>query len=446
MKLWQKDFTNPKIVEQFTIGRDRELDLQLAKYDVLGSLAHTQMLTEIGLIEKAEWPQLQAALQAIYQQIKAGDFIIEEGVEDVHSQVELMLTRQLGDIGKKIHSGRSRNDQVLVDLRLFFRSELRQIVDECQALFQTLQRLSKQYRNWYMPGYTHTQVAMVSSFGLWYGAYAETLCDDLRLILSIYDINNQNPLGSAAGYGSSFPLDRQLTTELLGFRDLNYNVVHAQMGRGKTEHFLAFGLAALGATISKLANDICTFCSQNFAFFKLPDELSTGSSIMPHKKNPDVAELLRAKGNGLQNLPAEVSLLTSNLISGYHRDLQLSKDIIFPALKTTHDCLQMTDYLLQHLQPQPDLLDDPKYRYLTTVEVVNQLVLSGHPFREAYQIVGRSVEDGTFEPETEIAHTHLGSLGYPAQDEVDEKWRQIYQNFDFEKSVIAEKKLCGKST
>ncbi|MEM8584513.1 MAG: argininosuccinate lyase [Bacteroidota bacterium] len=443
MKLWQKDFTNPKIIEQFTIGNDRELDLQLAKYDVLGSLAHTQMLTEIGLIEKDEWPLLQAALQAIYEQIEAGKFIIEVGVEDVHSQIELMLTRQLGDIGKKIHSGRSRNDQVLVDLRLFFRGEIQQIVKECETLFKTLQNQSRKYQDWHMPGYTHTQVAMVSSFGLWYGAYAETLCDDLRLLLTVYQINNQNPLGSAAGYGNSFPLDRQRTTDLLGFDNLNYNVVHAQMGRGKTEQFLAFALAALGATLSKLANDICTFCSQNFAFFKLPDELSTGSSIMPHKKNPDVAEILRAKGNLLQNLPAEVSLLTSNLISGYHRDLQLTKDIIFPALQTTHDCLQISNFLIQHLQPQADLLDNPKYRYLTTVEVVNKLVLAGHPFRAAYQIVGKSVEDGTFEPETDLSHTHLGGLGNPGQDEVDEKWAQVHAKFEVKNAEETERKLVG---
>ncbi|MEL6667672.1 MAG: argininosuccinate lyase, partial [Bacteroidota bacterium] len=323
MKLWQKDYTNPAQVEDFTIGNDQELDLQLAPYDVLGSLAHTQMLSEIGLIEPEEWPQLQSALQAIYESASSRAFTIEKGVEDVHSQIELMLTRQLGELGKKIHSGRSRNDQVLVDIRLFLRAEIRQMVEECDSLFQTLQSQSRKYQSWLMPGYTHTQVAMVSSFGLWYGAYAETLCDDLRLLLAVYQINNQNPLGSAAGYGNSFPLDRQRTTELLGFDNLNYNVVHAQMGRGKTEQFLAFALAALGATLSKLANDICTFCSQNFAFFKLPDELSTGSSIMPHKKNPDVAELIRAKANLLQNLPSQLALLTSTLISGYHRDLQL---------------------------------------------------------------------------------------------------------------------------
>jgi len=357
MKLWQKDFTNPAQVEQFTLGKDRELDLQLAAYDVLGSLAHTQMLNKIGLISDDEWPPLATALQAIYQSIEQGTFLIEDGVEDVHSQVEMLLTQQLGDLGKKIHAGRSRNDQVLVDLRLFFRAQLQQLTEEITAVFNTLQSCSRRYQDWLMPGYTHTQVAMVSSFGLWFGAYAETLCDDLNLLLSVYNINNQNPLGSAAGYGNSFPLDRQMTTALLGFANLNYNVIHAQMGRGKTEQFLAFGIAAIGTTLSKLAQDVCTYCCQNFAFIKLPDELTTGSSIMPHKKNPDVAELLRAKCNVLQALPTQVALLTSNLSSGYHRDLQLTKDLLFPALSELHDCLQMTDYLLKHLQPQPNLLE-----------------------------------------------------------------------------------------
>ncbi len=432
MKLWQKDYDVNQRIEQFTVGKDWELDLFLAKYDILGSLAHIHMLESIDLLTAEELEQLTAALRQILGEVEAGRFEIQEGVEDVHSQVELLLTQQLGDVGKKIHSGRSRNDQVLVDLRLFFRQELQRTAEALQELFNTLLDLSETHKNALMPGYTHLQVAMVSSFGLWFGAYAESLVDDLQLLESVYHINNQNPLGSAAGYGSSFPLNRRMTTELLGFADLNYNVIHAQMSRGKTELFISFALAAIGATLAKLAMDVTLFINQNFGFISFPDELTTGSSIMPHKKNPDVFELLRAKSNKLQALPQEIMLITSNLPSGYHRDFQLLKENLFPALQDVQDCLSITSFALQQIDIKPDILNDEKYKYLYTVEVVNQEVLSGLPFREAYQKIGEAVESGTFHFDGAIEHTHEGSLGNLCTDDIRAKWQRIWQRFPFE--------------
>jgi len=431
-KLWQKAYELNQDIEQFTVGRDREMDLHLAPYDILGSLAHIQMLTKVGLLEESERQALAQKLSQIYQQAIQGNFRIEEGIEDVHSQVEMLLTRELGDIGKKIHSGRSRNDQVLVDLRLFFRAEIEGICQATLQLFDTLQSLSEAHRNVLMPGYTHLQVAMVSSFGLWFGAYAESLTDDMQQLLAAYKIMNHNPLGSAAGYGSSFPLDRRMTTALLGFADLNYNVVHAQMGRGKTELFLAFALSAIGHTLNKLAMDIVLFINQNFGFISFPDELTTGSSIMPHKKNPDVFELIRAKCNQLIALPTQVSMLTTNLPSGYHRDFQLLKENLFPALQTANDVLQMANFALQHIQINPAVLDtNPMYKYLFSVEVVNQEVLSGTPFRDAYLKIGQDIESGQFNPEQSVQHTHEGSIGNLCTPEIKAKMNRIVNEFPF---------------
>lgn len=431
MKLWQKDYTVDQQIDRFTVGRDRELDLQLARYDIQGSLAHIQMLTSIGLIEEEELPQLSDALKEIYQSVLLGDFRIEDGVEDVHSQVEILLTKKLGEVGKKIHSGRSRNDQVLVDLRLFFRAEMQAVAREIADLFQTLQRLSRQYQDHLMPGYTHLQVGMVSSFGLWFGAYAESLVDDLQLLQSVFKINNQNPLGSAAGYGSSFPLNRKLTTELLAFDDLNYNVVHAQLGRGKTEHFLSFALAGIGHTLGKLAMDTVLFMNQNFGFISFPDELTTGSSIMPHKKNPDVFELIRGRCNQLQSLPAQVSQLTGNLPGGYHRDFQLLKEIIFPAIQSLKESLSIASYAMQQIRIKDNILDDEKYVYLYSVEEVNRLVLKGIPFRDAYKEVGKQIESGNFNPPREVHHTHEGSIGSLNHQEIEAKWKRIWKSFGF---------------
>ncbi len=386
MKLWQKDQSaTDHTIETFTVGQDRELDLALAPYDIIGSLAHGQMLASIGLLTDDEFQALRQALIRLYEQVQQGDFQIEEGVEDVHSQVELMLTQQLGDTGKKIHSGRSRNDQVLLDLRLFLRHELQAITEGTQSLFQRLVSLSERHKDVLLPGYTHTQVAMPSSFGLWLGAYAESLSDDAQLLLAAYKITNQNPLGSAAGYGSSFPLNRTLTTQLLGFDTLSYNVVYAQMGRGKVEKTVSFAMASVAATLAKLAADICLYMSQNFGFVAFPDQLTTGSSIMPHKKNPDVFELVRAKCNKLIALPNEISLIIGNLTSGYHRDLQILKESLFPAIDQLKQCLSMTDYALERMTVRENILDDEKYRYLFSVESVNQEVLAGVPFRDAYR-------------------------------------------------------------
>lgn len=433
MKLWQKDFSLNKIIENFTIGKDRELDLFMAKFDVLGSLAHIQMLESIGLLEKKELLLLQIELRNIYQAIENENFQIEAGMEDIHSQIEWTLTQKLGDIGKKIHSGRSRNDQVLVDLRLFFREEIKLIAELTKSLFKQLQHASEQYQNILMPGYTHTQIAMVSSFGLWFGAFAESLTDDLQMLLSAHKINNQNPLGSAAGYGSSLPLNRTLTTELLGFDHLNYNVIYAQMGRGKTELMISFALASIANTLGKLATDICLFSNQNFQFLELSDEFTTGSSIMPHKKNPDVFELIRAKSNQIQNLPQQIMVICNNLITGYHRDFQLLKEAIFPAIQNLKECLSITSFALKQLKVKTDILEDEKYKYLYSVEEVNRLVMEEVPFRDAYQKVGKSIKNKTFTYHRNIQHTHEGSIGNLCNDRIKEKMDKIYQEFQFEK-------------
>jgi argininosuccinate lyase len=433
MKLWEKDFLVQPQIDAFTVGKDREMDLLLAKYDVLGSLAHIQMLESIQLISKNELDVLSASLKNIYQDIEKGLFKMDDDVEDVHSQIELLLTKSLGDIGKKIHSGRSRNDQVLVDLRLFFRAELQEIVRLMELVFHGFQEQSEQHKEVLMPGYTHFQVAMVSSFGLWFGAYAESLTEDLSLLESVFNIVNHNPLGSAAGYGSSFPLNRKMTTELLGFEDLSYNVIHAQMGRGKSELFIAFALASLATTLGKFSMDVVLYSSQNYHFLTLPKEYTTGSSIMPHKKNPDVFELLRGKCNLLQALPGQVSLLINNLPAGYHRDFQLLKEVIFPAIHNMKECLEMIAFVLPQLKIHHNLLDDPKYAYLFTVEKVNELVLEGVPFRDAYKQVGEMVEKNEFVPGNKISHVHEGSIGQLCNKEIFQKWKMIKDRFPFGK-------------
>ena len=433
MKLWEKDFLVQPQIDAFTVGKDREMDLLLAKYDVLGSLAHIQMLESIQLISKNELDVLSASLKNIYQDIEKGLFKMDDDVEDVHSQIELLLTKSLGDIGKKIHSGRSRNDQVLVDLRLFFRAELQEIVRLMELVFHGFQEQSEQHKEVLMPGYTHFQVAMVSSFGLWFGAYAESLTEDLSLLESVFNIVNHNPLGSAAGYGSSFPLNRKMTTELLGFEDLSYNVIHAQMGRGKSELFIAFALASLATTLGKFSMDVVLYSSQNYHFLTLPKEYTTGSSIMPHKKNPDVFELLRGKCNLLQALPGQVSLLINNLPAGYHRDFQLLKEVIFPAIHNMKECLEMIAFVLPQLKIHNNLLDDPKYAYLFTVEKVNELVLDGIPFRDAYKQVGEMVEKNEFIPGDKISHVHEGSIGQLCNKEIFQKWKMVKDRFPFGK-------------
>ena len=429
MKLWDKGFEPDKMIENFTVGQDRELDLRLARYDVEGSMAHIRMLESIGLIEKEELPVLLAALEQIRQEILDGNFIIEEGIEDVHSQVELLLTQRLGDMGKKIHSGRSRNDQVLVDLKLYFRDEIKKIADEAVHLFDRLQALSEEYKEVLMPGYTHLQIAMPSSFGLWFGAYAETLVDDMRLVAAAYDIANQNPLGSAAGYGSSFPLNRTMTTELLGFETLHYNVVAAQMSRGKSERAAANAIAAVAATLGRMAMDLCLFMSQNFGFVKLPDSLTTGSSIMPHKKNPDVFEIMRGRCNRLQAVPNEMALMLTNLPVGYHREMQLLKDILFPATEELKRTLRMADFMLSNLQVNDHILEDEKYNYLFTVEDVNRLALEGVPFREAYRTVGMQVQRGEYQPTREVHHTHEGSIGNLCTEEIRQKMDRVMSDW-----------------
>ncbi|MCM1521500.1 MAG: argininosuccinate lyase [Muribaculaceae bacterium] len=430
MKLWSKGFEPDKMIEQFTVGADRELDLRLARYDVEGSMAHIKMLESIGLLTSEELKRLLAGLEEIAAEIDAGRFEIAEGVEDVHSQVELMLTERLGDIGKKIHSGRSRNDQVLVDLKLFMRDELRRVGEAVGRLFDRLISLSEEHKDDLMPGYTHMQVAMPSSFGLWFGAYAESLADDMRLLVAAYDTANQNPLGSAAGYGSSFPLNRRMTTELLGFDDMHWNVVAAQMSRGKTERAAAMAIAAIASTLGHLAMDVCTWMCQNYGFVSFPDELTTGSSIMPHKKNPDVFEIMRGRCNRLQSLPNEIALLTTNLPLGYNRDLQLLKDIIFPATTELIDCLDMAVFMLGHIRVKSDILSSPLYDTLFTVEEVNRLVLSGVPFREAYRTVGREVQEGTYRPDHNLRHTHEGSIGNLCNDEIVRKFRAINKRLE----------------
>lgn len=431
-KLWQKTADVNKAVEKFTVGKDREIDLYLAKYDVLGSMAHIIMLESVGLLTSGELTTLLKELRAIYRIAESGEFVIEDGVEDIHSQVELMLTRKLGDVGKKIHSGRSRNDQVLLDIKLFTRNEIQKITENISMLIDTLILRSNRYKDILLPGYTHLQVAMPSSFGLWFGAYAESLTDDLQMLLAAYKICNRNPLGSAAGYGSSFPLNRQMTTDLLGFDSMNYNVVYAQMGRGKMERTVGFALAGIAATLSKLAFDACMFNSQNFGFIKLPDEFTTGSSIMPHKKNPDVFELTRAKCNLIQSIPQQITLITNNLPSGYFRDLQIIKEVFLPAFDELSDCLDMVRVMMNEVKVNENILDDEKYNLIFSVEKVNELVLQGIPFRDAYKQVGLEIEAGNFIPDKKVRHTHEGSIGNLCNDQIESMKRQIISDFRFE--------------
>lgn len=437
MKLWQKDATLDRRIEAFTTGRDPELDMDLARWDVLGSIAHVRMLAHVQLLTAAEAARLEAGLRHVLSQIDAGDFRIEPGVEDIHSQVELLLMHRLGDVGKKLHTGRSRNDQVLLDLRLFFRHHIHQLVEKVDALSLTLLRQAEQHKDLLMPGYTHTQLAMVSSFGLWLSAFGESLIDDMHHWLATWRIVNQNPLGSAAGYGSSFPLDRSYTTRLLGFDEPAWNAMYAQMGRGKTELAMAFALHATAASCNKLASDIILFSNTHFGFVQLPDKCTTGSSIMPHKKNPDVLELVRAHTNRLQSLPTQVSMLTTNLISGYHRDFQLLKEVLWPALSSTHQVLDILLYVLPQMSLHPHLLDDPRYDLLFTVEAVNEQVQRGVPFRDAYHEVGRQVAQGTFRRPKRLAHTHEGSIGNLCLDQIDRKRKAIRAQFDFEKVAQA---------
>ena len=441
MKLWEKNFEINKEIERFTVGRDREMDMYLAKYDVLGSMAHITMLESIGLLEKDELTQLLAELKNIYKACERGEFVIEDDVEDVHSQVEMLLTRKLGDMGKKIHSGRSRNDQVLVDLKLFTRHQLKDIAYEVKSLFDELIAKSEQYKNVLMPGYTHLQVAMPSSFGLWFGAYAESLADDLLFLQAAYKMTNRNPLGSAAGYGSSFPLNRTMTTRLLGFDSMDYNVVYAQMGRGKMERNVGFAIATIAGTLAKMAFDACMFNSQNFSFVKLPKECTTGSSIMPHKKNPDVFELIRAKSNKLQALPQQVTLIMNNLPVGYFRDLQIIKEVFLPAFDDLKDCLQMAAYIINKIEVNEHILDNPMYDPMFSVEEVNRLAANGMPFRDAYKKVGLDIEAGNFVPDKNIHHTHEGSIGNLMNAEIQQLFNSILSDFHFERMEQAEKSL-----
>ncbi len=443
MKLWQKNKASLQEVEKFTVGKDRELDIQLAPFDVLGSLAHIKMLESVGLLTKTELTSLESALKEIYKQTKTDDFKLDDGVEDIHSQVELMLTQKLSDTGKKIHSARSRNDQVLVDLKLFFRSEIEKTVVNTKALFDLLIEQSEKHKDDLLPGYTHLQLAMPSSFGLWFGAYAESLVDDLTTLEAAYRVVNKNPLGSAAGYGSSFPINRQMTTDLLGFDNLNYNVLYAQMGRGKTERIVASALANIATTLAKLSMDACLYLNQNFAFISFPDELTTGSSIMPHKKNPDVFELIRSHCNRIQALPNEIMMMTANLPSGYHRDLQLIKEHIIPAFQNLNDCLQMTGLMLNNIEIKKDLLQDEKYKSLFSVEEVNKLVLEGMAFRDAYKKVGVAVEAGNFIHSASPGHTHEGSIGNLCNDKIEAMMNDIIQKFNFGKVKIALQQLLS---
>ena len=441
MKLWEKNFEINKEIERFTVGRDREMDLYLAKYDVLGSMAHITMLESIGLLEKEELKPLLAELKNIYHLAEKGEFTIEDGVEDVHSQVEMLLTEKLGDLGKKIHSGRSRNDQVLVDLKLFTRHQLKDIADEVKILFDELIQKSNQYKDVLMPGYTHLQVAMPSSFGLWFGAYAESLADDMLFLQAAYRMTNRNPLGSAAGYGSSFPLNRTMTTELLGFDSMDYNVVYAQMGRGKMERNVGFAIATIAGTLAKMAFDACMFNSQNFSFVKLPKECTTGSSIMPHKKNPDVFELIPAKSNKLQSLPQQITLIMNNLPVGYFRDLQIIKEVFLPAFDELKDCLQMAAYIINKIEVNEHILDNPMYDPIFSVEEVNRLAAAGMPFRDAYKKVGLDIEAGKFTPNKNIHHTHEGSIGNLMNDEIVKLMNDTIEGFNFNRMIEAEKKL-----
>jgi len=444
MKLWQKNTQVSSAVEIFTVGNDREMDLLLAPFDVLGSIAHVMMLAEVGLLTKTESDSLVQELRSIYNQIHHSQFTIHESVEDIHSQVEFLLTQKLGDIGKKIHSARSRNDQVLVDIKMFLRHEIRSLVEETEQLFTLLQQQSEKYKDDLLPGYTHLQLAMPSSFGLWFGAYAESLVDDTILLQSAYKVVNKNPLGSAAGYGSSFPINRTFTTSLLGFDDLNYNVVYAQMGRGKAERTTAMAMASLADTLSRMSMDMCLYLNQNFDFVSFPVELTTGSSIMPHKKNPDVFELIRSHCNRIKALPNEIMMMTTNLPSGYHRDLQLLKEHLFPALQTLKHCLQMAKIMLSAIEVRKDIMADEKYRYAFSVEEVNRLVLKGIPFRDAYQQIGAAIDAGEFKADTnELKHTHEGSIGSLCNQEIRSMMEQVLQGFHFEKTEQAIQKLLN---
>ena len=441
MKLWEKGTPVNEVIEAFTVGRDREMDLYLAESDVLGTIAHIIMLESVGLLGSEELATLRKELSAIYQTIQNGNFKIEAGIEDVHSQVEYLLTQKLGESGKKVHSGRSRNDQVLVDLRLFTRDSILEIASAVNFLFTELQQQSETYKDVLLPGYTHLQIAMPSSFGLWFGAYAEALSDDLQLLLSAYRINNQNPLGSAAGYGSSFPLNRTMTTQLLGFDDLNYNVVYAQMGRGKVEKITSFALANIASTVGRMATDLCLYMSQNFGFITLPDELTTGSSIMPHKKNPDVFELIRARCNRLQMLPNEIVAIMANLPSGYFRDMQMIKESFLPAFGELQSILEIAAFMIKKVNVKKEILNDPKYSYLFSVEVVNEAVLQGVPFRDAYKLVGKQIAEGTFNPPQVLKHTHEGSIGNLCNNEIAAKFHKIYSTFEPEKVKVVKKNL-----
>lgn len=434
MKLWQKNKGATQEVEKFTIGRDPEFDNLLAPFDVLGSMAHAIMLEKIGLLTADELKDLLGGLRDIYFEIEKGEFSIAPGIEDVHSQVEFILTERLGEVGKKLHSGRSRNDQVLVDLKLFYRSAIRDIVETTQELFDLLIELAAKHKDDYMPGYTHTQLAMPSSFGLWFGSFAEGLSEDLELLATAFHLADKNPLGSAAGYGSSFPLDRTLTTHLLGFADLHHNVINAQNSRGKTEKTIAFALAGLASTLNRLASDSCLFMNQHFAFISFPDELTTGSSIMPHKKNPDVFELIRAKTNHIQTIPTQVTMQLTNMTTGYHRDLQLLKEAIFPAFSTLIDCLDMSILMLKNIKIRQNILSDTFYKHLFSVEVVNERVLAGTPFRDAYKQVGLEIEQDAFAPDQyKLNHTHEGSIGQLCLTEIQAKYQESLRRFDFSK-------------
>ncbi|AQX86893.1 argininosuccinate lyase [Elizabethkingia bruuniana] len=435
MKLWDKNIDgkeaeHAKIIEKFTVGNDRDFDLLLAEYDIKGNLAHAEMLSRVGLLEESEWKLVEKELLIMLEEVKKGNFTIEDEVEDVHSQVEFNLTQKIGDAGKKIHSARSRNDQVLVDIKLYLKEEIKEIAKLSEHLFGTLQSLSEAHKDKLIPGYTHLQIAMPSSFGLWFGAYAEALTDDLELLVAAYNVCNKNPLGSAAGYGSSFPIDREFTTGKLDFETLNYNVVYAQMTRGKTEKILAMAMANLAGTLSKFSYDACLYMNQNFGFISFPDSLTTGSSIMPHKKNPDVFELVRAKSNRIQSLPNELTLMINNLPSGYHRDWQLTKEIIFPGIETLKDCLQILDFMLQHIVVKDGILTDEKYKYLFSVEAVNREVLNGLPFREAYKKIGLEIENNQFQASTSVNHTHKGSIGNLSTEEIRENFYKVFNKIN----------------
>ncbi|MCT3699899.1 argininosuccinate lyase [Elizabethkingia anophelis] len=435
MKLWDKNIDgkeaeHAKIIEKFTVGNDRDFDLLLAEYDIKGNLAHAEMLSRVGLLDESEWKLVEKELLIMLEEVKKGNFTIEDGVEDVHSQVEFNLTQKIGDAGKKIHSARSRNDQVLVDIKLYLKDEIKEIAKFSEQLFGTLQSLSEAHKDKLIPGYTHLQIAMPSSFGLWFGAYAEALTDDLELLVAAYNVCNKNPLGSAAGYGSSFPIDREFTTEKLDFETLNYNVVYAQMTRGKTEKILAMAMANLAGTLSKFSYDVCLYMNQNFGFISFPDSLTTGSSIMPHKKNPDVFELVRAKSNRIQSLPNELTLMINNLPSGYHRDWQLTKEIIFPGIEILKDCLQILDFMLQHIVVKDGILNDEKYKYLFSVEAVNREVLNGLPFREAYKKIGLEIENNQFQASTSVNHTHKGSIGNLSTEEIRENFYKVFNKIN----------------